>query len=338
MVVVYGSTETSWSLVEVEDKTVEALLKSRGSYVSCRQIATQLGVPVSVIKRAVRELRRLSYPIKSGRGRGYTIMEFDTLSPDKIKQGLKTKFIGRIIHHFIHVGSTQEIAKELATQGAVEGTVIIAETQSVGRGRLGRGWFSPVGGIWMSLLLSPKRSVKKLQVLNLLAALAVSRSIEKACGIEARIKWPNDVLIQGRKVAGILSETFARGGIVNSIVLGMGINANVDTGLFPFDLRSSATSLSATLGNFVDRVALVQFLLKELETLYEEFEREGSGFIINELKRVSTTLGRKVKVISFDEVTEGLAVDIHTDGALVVRVEDGATKLFYIGDVSIIES
>lgn len=324
--------------MEVEDKTVEALLKSRGNYVACRQIAMQLGFPVSVIKRAVRELRKLGYPIKSDRGRGYAIMEFDTLSPDRIKQGLKTKVMGRIIHHFVHVSSTQEIAKELATQGAVEGTVIIAETQGVGRGRLGRRWFSPAGGIWMSLLLSPKRSVQEMQVLNLLAALAVSRSMEKACGLEARIKWPNDVLIQGRKVAGILSEAFAKGGIVSNVVLGIGINANVDAELFPIDLRSSATSLSATLGNFVDRVTLVQSLLEELETLYEEFEREGSSFIIRELKRLSTTLGRKVKVISFDEVTEGLAVDIRTDGALVVRVENGTTKLFYSGDVSITES
>jgi len=324
--------------VEVEDKTVEALLNSRGSYVACRQIAMQLGVPVSVIKRAVRKLRELGYPIKSGGGRGYTIKEFDTLCPDKVKQGLKTKVIGRVIHHFVHVSSTQEIAKELARQGTVEGTVIIAETQSVGRGRLGRGWFSPAGGIWMSLLLSPKRSVQELQVLNLLAALAVSRSIEKACGLEARVKWPNDVLIQGRKVAGILSEAFAKGGIVSNVVLGVGINANVDTELFPFDLRSSATSISTTLGSFVDRVTLVQSLLEELETLYEEFEREGSSFIISELKRLSTTLGRKVKVVSLDGVTEGLAVDIHTDGALVVRVEDGTTKLFYSGDVSITES
>jgi len=324
--------------VEVEDKTVEVLLNNRGSYVSCRQIAMQLGVPVSVIKRAVQELRKLGYPIKSGRGPGYAIIEFDTLSPNKIKQGLKTKVMGRIIHHFAHVSSTQEIAKELATQGAVEGTVIIAETQSAGRGRLGRGWFSPAGGIWMSLLLSPKKPVQELQVLNLLAALAVSRSIEKACGLEARIKWPNDILIQGKKVAGILSEAFAKGGIVSDVVLGVGINANVETELFPFDLRLSATSLSATLGNSVDRVTFVQSLLEELETLYEKFEREGSGFIINELKRLSTTLGRKVKVISFDEVAEGLAVDIHTDGALVVRVEGGTTKLFYSGDVSIIES
>jgi len=324
--------------VEVENKTVEALLKRRGSYVACRQIAMQLGVPVPVIRRAVRELRKLGYPIKSSRGRGYAFTELDTLCPDSIKQGLNTKVIGRIIHHFVHVSSTQEIAKELATQGAVEGTVIIAETQSAGRGRLGRGWFSPAGGIWVSLLLSPKRSIQELQVLNLLAALAVSRSIEKACGLEARIKWPNDILIQGRKVAGILSETFAKGGIVSNVVLGVGINANLDTELFPSDMRSSATSLSATLGNFVDRVTLVQSLLKELDALYEEFEKVGSGFIISEVKRLSTTLGRKVKVVSFDEAAEGLAVDIHTDGALVVRVENGTTQLFYSGDVSIIES
>ena len=261
--------------------------------------------------------------------------ETSWIPPRKITEGLQTDFIGREIHHFAEVTSTNDVAKELATKGAEEGTVVISETQTLGRGRLGREWASPEGGIWFSTILRPEVAPKDASKLTFVAAVAVARAIREAFNLDAEVKWPNDVLISEKKVCGILTETSTKGDVVNFVVVGVGINANVSLDSFPESLRNSLTSLKEELEEEIEREEFLRALLEELEQYYTMFMRKKFDLILEEWRNLAGFLGQYVEVLSFDEKIRGRAVNVDRNGALMIKLENGTVKKVTSGDVTV---
>jgi len=244
-----------------------------------------------------------------------------------LENNLATRFMGRELHYLPVASSTQDVARELADHGAPEGTAVIAGMQQSGRGRLGRSWLSPEGGLATSIILRPAMSA--VHLLPAISALSVFRTI-KGLGIEAGIKWPNDILIGGRKVCGILIEHGLVNGVISYSIIGIGININFDTGLYP-EIAALATSLSAQLGHEmpVGRVALGVYT--ELEALYLQAAKP--DVIIGEWAAAMHTLGRRVKIQSGNSSIEGVAESINGAGHLVLRLDDGSTQEILAGDV-----
>jgi len=227
------------------------------------------------------------------------------------------------------------MAKEIAMKGAKEGTVIVAEAQTRGRGRLGRDWVSPKGGLWFSIILRPKVSPRDAPKLTFLMSVAVAKTINKLFDLDAEIKWPNDVLVKGKKVCGILTETNSRGNSLNFAVVGVGINANFNLHDFPFNLRDSSTTLKEELQKEIDCEAFLRSLLEQTEHYYNMFTQGKFNVILTEWKHFSKFLGSYVEVMSFDEKVEGWAIDIDKNGALIVRLRDKTERKIISGDVTV---
>ena len=257
------------------------------------------------------------------------------IQPRKIKDGLQTKFVGNEIHHLVEVPSTNDVAKELAAKGAEEGTIVISETQTLGRGRLGREWASPEGGIWFSIILRPEVDSRDASKLTFVAAVAVARVIRGMFSLEAEIKWPNDVLIGGKKVCGILTETSTKGDVVDFVVVGVGINANVSLDSFPQSMRNSLTTLKEELMEEIEREEFLRALLEELERYYTMFLRKKFGLILEKWRNLAGFLGQYVEVLSFGEKIRGRAVDVDRNGALMIKLRNGTVKKVMSGDVTI---
>lgn len=236
---------------------------------------------------------------------------------EKIKKELKTNYIGKEIHYFSELDSTNEKAKNIANKKVIEGSIVIAGKQKAGKGRLNRKWSSPIGGIYLSIILTPKISPSKASKLVLLTAVCVTKSLNHF-GLSAGIKWPNDVLINGKKICGILTEMSANMGGLNYIVVGIGINANVDIEQLPPELQKNSTSIKNELGKEISINELIIKILSEFERLYEIFQTSDFTNIIKEWKRLSLTLGKNVKIITKNEIIKGTAIDIDNHGALLI--------------------
>jgi biotin-[acetyl-CoA-carboxylase] ligase BirA-like protein len=257
------------------------------------------------------------------------------MQPKRTKEGLQTDFIGQEIHHFNAVTSTNDVAKKLAAKGAKEGAVVVSERQTLGRGRLGREWASPQGGMWFSMVLRPKVAPKNASKLTFVAAVAVARVIRRIFNLGAEIKWPNDILIGGKKVCGILTETSTKGNALDFVVVGIGVNANVSLDSFPEELRDSVTSFKEELLEEINREEFLRALLEELERYYVMFTRKKFVLILEEWRNLASFLGQYVEVLSFDEEIRGRAVDVDRDGALMIKLRDGTVKKVMSGDVTI---
>jgi BirA family biotin operon repressor/biotin-[acetyl-CoA-carboxylase] ligase len=258
------------------------------------------------------------------------------ISIDKLQEGLQTKRIGRSIFLSREVGSTNDWAKELAELGAEEGTVAIAETQTAGHGRLGREWFSPRGGLWFSVIFRPEMSPSEAIGLVFVAGLAVAEVLREKYDLKVETKWPNDVLVNGKKVCGILAEMNTKGRAVKFVVLGFGVNANfLVEKVFPRSLKEVATSLEKELGQKVRLEELFKGLLERLGSRYDECAERGLAFLLADWRKYAGFLGRKMEVRSGSEKLIGVASDVDGDGALVLRLEDGATQRVLVGDVSL---
>ncbi len=255
-------------------------------------------------------------------------MIMDVISPERITNGLETRFIGQRVIHFTRLKSTMEMARQEARRGADEGTVVIAEEQTAGRGRVKRAWLSPRGSISLSVVLYP--GIAQLPSLIMLASVAAARSIEAVAGFKAQLKWPNDVLIGGRKVCGILIENELKGSGVSWAVIGIGINVNMKVRAMT-EIADTATSLSDELGEELPRVEIIRRLLIELERLYLEL---GDGaHIYQEWRKRLITLGKRVRVISGETVLQGVAEDVSRDGSLLLKHDDGSISHIVAGDV-----
>lgn len=251
----------------------------------------------------------------------------------KVRESLRTRILGRAILYFRELPSTNEIAKELAVGGIGEGAVVVAETQTVGRGRFKREWASPEGGLWFSVVLRPKVQPKQAPKLTLLASVAVAKTINRLYGLRAEIKWPNDVLVNQKKVCGILTEGQTRDGTLNFAILGIGINANFNIEAFSPPLRETATTLKEELGRDIEREILFCRLLGEVESYYELLQRGKLEAILNDWRRLTGFLGSYVVIQSDGGKVEGWAVDLDNDGALIVKLKDEALVRVTSGDI-----
>jgi len=240
-------------------------------------------------------------------------LRFDPLDRDLILSGLETRWLGRNLRLYNQVSSTNDIARSLAQRGE-RGIVILAETQSKGRGRLSRSWESPRGGIWMSLILQPYIPLDLACRINMAVCVAACRAISCLLDLDTGIKWPNDLIIKGRKVGGILMEICADGQRLDYAIVGLGINSNIDPSAFPEDWM--ATSLSHELGSEISRSALIQRTLLEIERAYEVM---GSDEIYDEWRRRSVTIGRMVRIASNKGELVGEVEDLADDGAILLR-------------------
>lgn len=299
-----------------------------GSWVSGEEMASRLGISRAAIWKQIKSLKERGFKIESSTKRGYRLVSKpDILDPDLISSGLKTRRIGRELYCHRSISSTNEYARSIAAR-CKDGAVVLAETQTAGRGRLSRPWNSPQGGIWMSLILKPEIPMDQAYRINMAVSVALARALYEIFGLEADIKWPNDLLIDGRKLCGILMEISAEVDRLDYVVVGIGINVNTDTSDFPEEWN--ATSLSKELGRSVSRTGLIQRILKEIEDAYESL---GSMEIYEEWRDRSATLGRHVRITTASASTsasgdlEGTAVALSEDGALCLETDKGIKRI-----------
>ena len=260
------------------------------------------------------------------------------ITPEVIRSGLCSRVIGRVLEVFPEIGSTNDRAMAAGHGGAAEGFCVLADRQTAGRGRLGRAWVSPAGvGLYTSILLRPKGPLSSLPLLTLVAGLAVADAIQEVAGLSPRLKWPNDVWLDGRKVAGILTELATDGSSARCAVAGIGVNVNHCADDFPPELRPGATSLFQQGGRRIARGILAAAIYNGLDNWYALFCRDRRETILEAGRLRSATLGRPVQVLAGTEEWRGQAMDLDPDGALLVRDETGALRRVVAGDVSIRE-
>jgi BirA family biotin operon repressor/biotin-[acetyl-CoA-carboxylase] ligase len=242
--------------------------------------------------------------------------------------------MGRTIHYSQSVDSTNSRAYQLALQGAKEGEVVITESQIEGRGRLGRHWFSPPFlNLYLSLILRPQIPPHRASLITLMAAVATADAIQNYSGLFPQIKWPNDVLLRGRKVAGLLNEIQSEMDRIHFVILGIGINLNIDGEMFPKEIQEMATSLKREMGETISRKDFLCSLLVALEGWYATFLKEGGSPVLEAWRGRAKIEGKHVNISSFGENLSGVAVDVDSDGALIIETEGGAKKRVVAGDV-----
>lgn len=294
------------------------------------ELADTLGIPKSRVLKALDDLRELGYEFSSTASGALRILNApDRMIDTEILAGLKTRTFARQLHCYNRLSSTNTRALELAEAGAPEGTVVVAEEQTGGRGRLGRSWHSsPRLGIWSSIILRPQVSLQKASGISLLAALAFAKTAEETLDLRIDLKWPNDGLIDGRKVLGILTEVSAETDRLYFAVCGTGINVSHLPTDFPATLRTTAGSLAMAAGHPVDRLAFFRAFLVTFEGLYRVFRRDGIQPFLTDYRKHSMLLGREVTVHQGHTAIHGKAIAIDDNGALIIRDGKKETAVF----------
>jgi BirA family biotin operon repressor/biotin-[acetyl-CoA-carboxylase] ligase len=320
----------------LKKKAVLTELERTNDYVSGEQLSEILGVSRTAVWKQIKSLREQGYEIEAQPRIGYRLLKRpDLLLPAEIASGLNTTCLGQEVVYYPEVDSTNEIARQLALQGAAEGTLVVAERQTKGKGRLGRTWISPEGeGLWFSLILRPKMLPQEAPRATLVAAVAVAQALRQETGLNIRIKWPNDLLLEGKKITGILTEMNSEIGRINFLVVGIGINVNLNFETIPPEISATATSLSAYLTQPVSRLVLLQRCLEELEKYYELWQKGAFPEILVEWRQLSATLGNQVQIKMFDDTIEGFAEEVELDGSLRLRLADGSVYQVIAGDVA----
>ena len=323
----------------MRNKILKILKDADKNFISGEELAKKFSVTRTAVWKHINTLKKIGYEISSVEKKGYRLESTpDILLPEIIQENLQTKIIGAGKNFFYKtsIDSTNNFAKKIATEGAADGTVIVAEEQTGGKGRLERNFFSPKGkSILFSVILRPKCTPKDAPKFTLMAAVAVAQAMERF-NLRAEIKWPNDIMHGDKKIVGILTEMNAEIEQVNFIVVGIGINVNISKKEFPADIKKIASSLSELAGKKILRREFFKTLLEEFDKLYLTVRAEGFEKIFDLWKKFNITLGHEVKVISAEsgESFFGTAIDIDADGALIVETEEGRQTV-YAGDVSI---
>ena len=311
---------------------LKTLYEKKDEYVPLDQLLNETGKSQKEVESEFDTLENEGYIINHSK-LGYRLIKTpNLLLPYEVKKGLKTQFMGKDIHYFKEVDSTNDVAKYLAENGAEEGTVVIAEIQNRGKGRRGKTWISPPGGVWMSIILRPDIPPSKAPQLTLVTGVAVAETLKKELKLDVGIKWPNDILIGNKKVCGILTEVNASINKVNYVVVGIGIDMNVDVPLFPPDLQKGATSLKNELDTEINGAMLVQKFLLDLEKLYIKFTEGKFPDILNKWRFLSKTIGSEVEVRTRGKTIRGDAVGINKDGILILELEDGSLRKIISGE------
>jgi BirA family transcriptional regulator, biotin operon repressor / biotin---[acetyl-CoA-carboxylase] ligase len=307
----------------------------QGQPISGEELGKRLNISRTAVWKHINELRSLGYQIESSPQAGYRLIKnSELLLPEEIMPGLDTRVIGRKIAYYNEVTSTQDIAAELAKAGSADGTAVISESQTSGRGRKGRNWVSsPEGGLHLSLILKPDLAPAQVAHIPLVTGIALTRAIRQTTTLHPQIKWPNDIIINRKKAGGILTEMSSEIDRVNYIILGIGLNVNVPGSYLAPRIAGSATSLVEESGSPVSRAGLVQRFLNEFEILYHQYLASGFSSVRDDWKALSNTLNSGVKIDDGSHLIEGIALDIDENGFLIVRKADGNISRIVSGDV-----
>ncbi len=320
------------------DAKILSALRANPDGVSGAELAEHLGISRAAVWARIEELRSLDYDIEAGPHFGYKLVGSpDALHADDLLARLgKTKVIGRDIRVFEQTTSTSDVIEKLARDGVKEGAVVFAESQTSGRGRLGRKWISPERkGLWFSILLRPDLRLQETTQLTVASATALRRAIQSETGLKPEIKWPNDILIGGKKVAGILTELSAELDRVKHVILGIGVDVNLDAGEFPPELRKLATSLKIESGKPISRPELAAAILRELDFDYARICAGKFTAVADEWETHCATIGKDVTVQIGDRKIRGRAESLDDAGALRLRTEHGRLETITGGDVTL---
>lgn len=313
------------------------ILNEKSDFISGEEISKLIGVSRTAIWKHINGLKEEGYIIESISRKGYKLIKSpDILTEEEISKYLDTRFIGKSIKYFESINSTNTKAKELADFGAPDGTVIISEEQLSGKGRLGRNWISPkYKGIWMSIILRPEIDPRLIAKITQVGAAAIVMAGDEL-GLKMYIKWPNDIIINDKKICGILTEMSSELNQINYVVLGMGINANLDVEDFDEELIEKASSIKIETNAPINRKELCGKILNNFENLYEKFMNDESGIeSINICRQRSILINKDINVIKGNEIYKAYVVDLNNEGELVVRKEDGTFERLFSGEVSI---
>ncbi|MDG5470623.1 biotin--[acetyl-CoA-carboxylase] ligase [Jeotgalibacillus sp. ET6] len=324
---------------KIRESLLASLSAHQDEYLSGERLAKEAGCSRTAIWKHIEELRKDGITIDSKRKKGYKLIQSnqqDTVTETDILLGLQTKRLGRSIYYYESVDSTQKIAHKLAQEQAPEGTLVIAEEQTSGRGRMSRSWHSPKGtGIWMSLLLRPVLPPQKAPQFTLLTAVAVVQAIEDVCDVNVEIKWPNDLLVNNRKITGILTELQADSEQIHSLIIGIGMNINQQQEDFPKELHELATSLAMETGSEVSRSAIVQRIMHHLEKYYLLYMDKGFAPIKLLWESYAISIGRHITARTINGVLTGIACGITEEGILLLEDDQGVTHSIYSADIEI---
>ena len=311
------------------------LLKAAPDYVSGQELCETFGVSRTAVWKVIRQLQEDGYEIEAKRNRGYRLGDSgDVFTGAELRSLLNTRWVGHNLVFLEQVDSTNEEAKRQAEKGAPDGTLVAAAEQSAGKGRRGRTWISEKGtGVWMSLLLRPDFPPECASMLTLAAAMAVEKGISRVTGVDGQIKWPNDVVIEGKKVCGILTEMSTEMECIHYVVVGIGIN--VGTEEFPEEIRDLATSLYLSTQKKVKRAVLAAAVAEAWEFYYEQFLKSGDlRFLMEEYNERLVNRGREVKVLALDGGYMGISQGINEKGELLVET-GGMVRTVISGEVSV---
>lgn len=315
-----------------ENKILKLLYDKKDGYLTSLEIQSAIDISETQVTDQIQNLRDKGYVIDSTNS-GFRLTGVpNLLLPYEIKKNLHTKFLGKNIHFFKEVDSTNDVARELAREGAEEGTIVVAESQRSGKGRRGKKWISPSGGVWMTIILRPDIEPVKAPQLTLVTGVAVAETLDQECGLNIGIKWPNDILIGDKKVSGILTEVETKKGEVDYVLVGIGIDLNMDISNFPPDLRGGATSLKAELDREIQGAELVQRFLQRFEILYSKFKDGEFREILTEWRKLSSTIGKYVEVHKKGRTVYGEAVGVNKDGKLILELDDGTLRKVVSGE------
>jgi len=313
------------------------MLRDRTEYVSGADIASSLGITRAAVWKQIAKLRASGYIIDASPAKGYRLSATPEFSIEEVRSatGPLSVFSLQNIRFFESLPSTNSMAADLAAQGESSGLIVVADSQTAGRGRLSRSWASPAGiNIYMSAILRPDMPPKDATILTLLAGVASASALREHTGVDIRLKWPNDLLVGSKKLGGILTEMRAIPDRIQFAVIGIGINVNYPVANMPADIQPIATSLAHEAGIPFSRSGVLSELIKSLDTWLSILSTQGKMPVITEWRRLSCTIGKKVSVMQGNMTVTGVAEDVDDEGFLLVRQSNGTLCSVYAGDVS----
>ena len=325
--------------MSTRDSLLLLLKKEKGNWVSGEQLRQSLSVSRNAVSKQVRVLKSQGYLIESAPRKGYRMQEnTELLLPREIREGLETKIFGQqAIEYFSTTSSTNLVAKDLALDGAAEGTLVLAELQTKGKSRKSREWFSSKEeGIYLSMVARPKMPPIEASRLSLMTAVAAAEAIRKVTDLDVKIKWPNDLLVAGKKMTGIITEISTDMESIDYVVIGIGINVNIPQSNFPEDLREIATSLQIETGKRVSRLRILQEFLTRFETYYLLLQESDFEPILKKWKENTDILGREILVDVMGRKYQGIVKDIDHFGVLILEDADGKKQRVISGDVNFV--
>ncbi|MFD2209076.1 biotin--[acetyl-CoA-carboxylase] ligase [Virgibacillus halophilus] len=317
------------------NKLIELLAKNQHEYISGQELSEQLQVSRSAVWKHMKQLEKDGYRIEGVSNKGYRILTFpQKISENTLQWGLDTKWIGKSIIHRQITSSTQDVAHQAAIDGAPHGTVIIADEQTSGKGRMQRQWFSAANkGIWMSILLRPQIPLQTSPQLTLLCGTVLAATFEKELNVRPFIKWPNDILINEKKVAGILTEMQAEQDRIQYVVVGIGINVNQEKKDFPEEIAQKASSLKMETGTSLDLHKMIQEILKRFEKMYDQYMQAGFAFVKALWEGFGFKIGKDIIVRTMNNERKTAFLGIAEDGALLVKNDQGEKEKLYAGEI-----